>query len=394
MELSKRALGLKASSTLAISAKAKQMVSEGHDLCSFTVGEPDFDTPQPVKDAAILAIEQGFTKYTDASGIMPLRQAICKKLKEENGLEYTPAQILVSNGAKHCLNNIFAAILNEGDEVIIPVPYWLSYSAIVELFGGVCVFVPTKPENAYKMTAEEFEAAITPKTKAVLINTPNNPTGSVYSAEELKALADVAVKHETIVISDEIYEHLIYDEGVSHVSIASFGKEIFDLTIVINGFSKSHSMTGWRVGYSAAPPAIAKVMSNIQSHCTSNINSMTQKAALAALSEHESIEAMRQEFAKRRDYIYDRLLEIPLLTAPKPAGAFYLFVDCTKTYGMTIGGKLINTAADLADVMLDRAGVVVVPCADFGAPDHIRLSYPMSMAEIEKGMDRIKALLA
>jgi len=390
MKLSERGLQVKESSTLAITAKAKKMASEGIDLVAFTAGEPDFDTPEHIREEAIRAINIGFTRYTPAPGTVELRKAICGKLKRDNSLTYEPAQIVVSNGAKHSLTNAFMAILNEGDEVIVPAPFWLSYPEMVHIAGGKSVIIQSDPGNGYKMTRKELESAYTSKTKALILNSPSNPTGAVYSEAELKEIADFVVEKDIFVIADEIYEELVYG-GVKHVSIASFNEEIFKRTIVINGFSKGYAMTGWRLGYAAAVKEIADIMSNIQSHMTSNPNSITQMAAIVALEgDQAAVKNMRVEFEKRRDYICDRADKIPHLKFNRPDGAFYLYIDVSGLYGKTVKGVEIKSAADVGDVLLSAYDTVVVPCADFGAPDHIRLSYAIAMADIEKGMDRIE----
>ena len=296
MELSRKAKGIKPSSTLAISAKATELKAQGLDIVGFGVGEPDFETPRHIKDAGIKAIEEGFTRYTPASGIKELRVAVANKLKKDNGLDYDFSQIVISNGAKHSLVNAFMAILNEGDEVIIPAPYWLSYSEIVKIAGGVPVIVNTKKENKYMVTEAELNEVYSPKTKALVLVSPSNPTGMVYSLDELKMIADFAVSKDIFVISDEIYEKLIYDEDKKHISIASLGKEIYDRTIVINGVSKSYAMTGWRIGYTASNPEVAKLISSLQSHMTSNPNSIAQKATLEAIEgPQDCVEEMRLE---------------------------------------------------------------------------------------------------
>jgi len=394
MELSKKAMKIKPSSTLEISAKAAQLKAEGVDIVTFGVGEPDFDTPKHIKDAAIMAIEQGFTRYTPAAGTMELRQAVCDKLKRDNELSYTAEQVIISNGAKHSLTNAFMTILNDGDEVIIPAPYWLSYSEMVKLAGGVPVIVTTKKENHFMLSEEELQGAYTEKTKAIVLTSPSNPTGMVSVLEDLQRIADFAIEKDIIVISDEIYEKLIYDEGKKHISIASLGKEIYDRTIVINGVSKSYAMTGWRIGFTAAPIEIAKVISSMQSHTASNPNSIAQKATVVALNGDQScIEEMCKEFKKRRDYIFEREEKIPLISALKPEGAFYLFVDVSKTFGKKYEGSLIKSAIDFAKVLVEKKYVAVVPCADFGMADYIRLSYATSMELIKKGMDRIEELV-
>ncbi len=391
MELSRRAEGIKPSSTLAISAKASELKAQGLDIVGFGVGEPDFDTPDHIKEAAIQAIKDGFTKYTAAAGIPELRKAVAKKLKKDNGLDYDFSQIVISNGGKHALVNAFMAILNEGDEVIIPAPYWLSYSEIVNIAGGVPVIVNTSKENNYMVTKDELEAAYTEKTKAFILVSPSNPTGMVSSMDDLKMIADFAIEKDIFVVADEMYEKLIYDEDKKHISIASLGKDIYDRTILVNGVSKSYAMTGWRVGYTASNPKIAKLISSLQSHMTSNINSIAQKATLAALEgPQDCVVEMCKEFKKRRDYIFEREEKIPFISALKPEGAFYLFIDVSGVYGKKFEGVEINSAADMAALLIEKKLVAVVPCADFGMPDHIRLSYATSIETIKKGMDRIE----
>ncbi len=394
MELSRKALCIKPSSTMAISSKAAQLKAEGKDIVTFGVGEPDFDTPEHIRKAGIDAIENGQTRYTAAAGIPALRQAVCDKLKKDNGLEYEAAQVIISNGAKHSLMNVFMAILNEGDEVIIPAPYWLSYSEMVKIAGGEPVIIHTKKENQFMLTRDELEQAYTEKTKAVVLTSPSNPTGMVTSLEDLKMIADFAVEKDIFVISDEIYEKLIYDEDKKHISIASLGEEIYQRTIVINGVSKSYAMTGWRIGFAAAPLEVAKLMASLQSHMASNPNTIAQMATLTALNgPQDCVEDMCVEFKKRRDYIFEREEAIPLIHALKPEGAFYLFVDVTETYGKKHDEVEINSAADFASVLLEKKFVAVIPCADFGMPDYIRLSYATSMELIEKGMDRIEEMV-
>ena len=394
MELSKRAMSIKASTTMAISSKAAEMKAAGLPVVTFGAGEPDFNTPEHIRQAGIDAINNGQTRYTPAAGIPALRQAVCDKLKKDNGLDYEPAQIVISNGAKHSLMNTFMAILNEGDEVIIPAPFWLSYSEMVRIAGGVPVIIYTKKENQFMMTKEELEQAYTEKTKAIVLTSPSNPTGQVMSKDDLQMIADFAVSHDLFVLSDEIYEKLIYDEDKQHISIASLGKEIYDRTIVINGVSKSYAMTGWRIGYTAAPLAVSKLMASLQSHMASNPNSIAQAATVAALNgPQDCVAEMLVEFKKRRDYIFEREEAIPMLSALKPQGAFYLFVDVSGTYGKSYEGAVINSAADFATILLDQKYVAVVPCADFGMPDYIRLSYATSMEIIKEGMDRIEALV-
>ncbi len=391
--LSEKAKKVKNSSTLAITAKAKALRAEGKDVVSFGAGEPDFPTPENICEAAHRAIDAGMTRYTPASGTTELKEAISRKFREFNHLEYKPSQIVISNGGKHSLTNVFEAILNPGDEVIIPAPFWLTYPEIIRLADGVPVVVTCRKENGYKLTAEELEAAVTPKTKALVLNTPNNPTGAVYSAEELKALGDVAVKHDFFVVSDEMYENLFYAEG-QHVSIGSLSPEIFERTITVSGVSKSYAMTGWRIGYTGSSQEIASLMGSIQSHQTSNPCSISQAAALEALNgPQDTVKTMNEAFMQRRHYIYNRVNSLPLLSAVEPQGAFYLFVDCSEVVGKTYRGKEIGNAADLAAILIEDYQVAVVPCTDFGFPNHLRLSYAISQEEIAKGLDRIESFL-
>lgn len=393
LELSKKAKAVKPSSTLAITAKAKEMKENGIDVVGFGAGEPDFNTPENVCEAAIKAINEGFTKYTPASGTNELKQAICKKFKEFNRLDYAPNQIVISNGGKHALSNVFDAILNPGDEVIIPAPYWLSYPEMVKLSDGVPVTIEGTKENAYKVTADQIQQAITAKTKALIINSPSNPTGVIYSEEELRAIADVVVKNDIYVVADEMYEYLIYGEA-KHVSIASLGEEIFKRTITCSGLSKSYAMTGWRVGYTGSSVEIAKLMSSIQSHATSNPNSIAQKAALEALNgPQDAVEAMRAQFDKRREYMFNRVSKMPYVDIIEPQGAFYVFIDVTEAASKQYKGEVISDASRLAEILISDYNTAVVPCADFGFPNHIRLSYAISMDQIEKGLDRIENLL-
>lgn len=393
LELSKKASAVKPSSTLAITAKAKELKAQGIDVVGFGAGEPDFDTPANVCDAAIAAIHGGYTRYTPASGTNELKEAVSGKFKRFNHVDYAADQIVISNGGKHSLTNIFTALLNPGDEVIIPAPYWLSYPEIVKLAGGVPVIVMTTKEQDYKLTAEVLRAAVTEKTKAVIINTPNNPTGMVYSREELRAIADVAIEKDFYVVSDEIYENLIY-EGAEHVSIASLGKDIYDRTITCGGLAKSYAMTGWRIGYTGSSKEIAKMMGSVQSHQTSNPNSIAQKAAEEALNGPQtSVEEMNAEFDKRRQDIYQRICDMPYLSAVKPMGAFYIFVDASEVIGKTYQGEKIESIARMAEILIEDFNTAVVPCADFGFADHIRLSYATSIEQIDKGLGRIESFL-
>ena len=391
--ISKKALSIAPSPTLAIDTKFKQMKADGIDVVGFGAGEPDFNTPKHICDAAVKAIMEGKTRYTPAAGTLPLRKAVCDKFLKENGLSYDPAQIVVSNGAKHSLVNVFMAICNPGDEVIIPAPYWVSYPEMVKIADGVPVVLMTKEENGFKTTAKELEAAITPKTRAIVLNSPSNPTGMVYTADELKEIAEVAVRHNVYVVSDEIYEHLIY-EG-KHTSIASFGEKIKDLTIIVNGVSKTYAMTGWRIGFTASNLALAKAMSSVQSHATSNPNSIAQEATIAALEGGlECVEEMKKEFVKRRDYMVERINNIPGVSCLKPNGAFYIMMNIKGILGTTLYGKEIKSADDFADMFLDIAKVAVVPGTGFEAPEYVRWSYATSMDNCREGLDRLEKFLS
>ncbi len=381
MQLASRATVLSPSVTLSIDSKAKQMRAEGIDVCGFGVGEPDFDTPDHIKAAAMASLDAGFTKYTPSSGIPELRQAVADKLLADNKLEYKASQIIVSNGAKHSCFNAILATCEPGDEVIIPAPYWLSYPEMVRLAGAEPVFVPTREENAWKMTAEEFENAMTPRTKMVILNSPGNPTGAVYTREELRAIVEIAAEEEILILSDEIYEKLVYGEA-EHVSVASISPEAHDLTITINGFSKAYSMTGWRLGYLAAPEPIAKAIDSMQSHSTSNPCSFAQKGGLAALKgDQQPVEDMRAEFDIRRQYMHQRLSAITNVTCSKPLGAFYALVNVS---------QLSLTSQNFADRLLSKHNVAVVPGVAFGDDRTVRLSYATSMDVIKKGLDRFE----
>ena len=393
LTLSRKAQAVKPSSTLAITAKAKELKAQGLDVVGFGAGEPDFNTPDNICNAAIKAIKDGFTIYTPASGIVELKQAVCDKFKKFNGLDYKPSQIVISNGGKHSLTNVFEAILNPGDEVIIPAPYWLSYPEIIKLSDGVPVFVRGEKENGYKVTAEQLQAATTEKTKALVLNTPNNPTGMIYSEEELRAIADYAVKNDIYVVSDEMYEYLVYN-GNKHISIASFNEEIYKRTITVSGLAKSYAMTGWRIGYTGSSEEIAKLMGSVQSHQTSNPNSIAQKAALEALTGDQStVQMMLGEFDKRRKFMYEKMSALPYVSTEEPLGAFYVFADVSEALKKEYKGKKVETAAEFARILIEDYNVAVVPCADFGFPDHIRLSYAISVEQIDKGLTRIEKFL-
>lgn len=393
LTLSNKGLAVKPSSTLAITAKAKALKAEGKDVVGFGAGEPDFNTPENICEAATQAIETGFTKYTAAAGTPELRKAVSEKFSRVNGLDYAPEQCVISNGGKHALTNIFQAILNPGDEVIIPAPFWLSYPEIVKLADGVPVIVRCTAEQGYKITPKQLSEACTEKTKAFVLNSPSNPTGMVYSREELEALAKVIIEKDIFVVSDEIYEFLTYD-GIEVTSIGSLGEEILKRTITCNGMAKSYAMTGWRIGYTGAPLAVAKVMSSIQSHQTSNPNSIAQAASLEALNgPQESVAIMKAEFDKRRKYMYERLSAMPLVKTLLPQGAFYVFVDVSGVLGKNHKGCEITDVSVLAKILIEEYLTAVIPCADFGFADHIRLSYAISMEQIEKGMDRLEKFL-
>ena len=382
LDLSKNVTKIRPSITLDITAKAKRMAKEGSDVVSFGAGEPDFDTPDHIKKAAIKAIEERFTKYTPSSGMLELREAIAGKFKADNGLDYKSSQIVVSCGAKHSLYNIFEAILNEADEVIIPAPYWVSYPEMVKAQGGVPVYIETLSKDNFKVREASLKSKITKRTKAFILNSPSNPTGCVYDLEELRSIASLALKHDFYVVSDEIYEKLIYD-GKKHVSIGSLGKDIYARTITVNGVSKSYSMTGWRIGYAGGPSNIMDAISNLQSHTTSNPTSISQKAALSALTSDQScVEAMRREFEKRRDYMVGRINGIRGMSCVKPEGAFYVFADIS---------KLNMGSVELANRLLDEIKVALVPGAGFGADSFIRFSFATRADNIKKGLDRIES---
>ena len=392
--LSKRAQDVKPSPTLAIDAKAKALKASGVDVVNFGVGEPDFDTPQNVKQAAIKAIQDGFTKYTPAGGIDPLKDAIIAKFARDNGLTYARDEVVVSCGAKHSLYNAAQALFGPGDEVIVPAPYWVSYPDQVALNDAVPVIVKTRETDSFVLSPGALEAAITPKTKAVILNSPSNPTGFAYDAEALGKVAEIACRRGIMVVSDEIYEKLVY-EGASHVSIASLGPGIRARTVVVNGLSKSHAMTGWRIGYAAGPREVIRAMTNIQSQSTSNPNSIAQKAAVEALNgPQDSVAAMHREFDARRRYLVGALNGMPGLSCRTPNGAFYAFPNCAKLYGKKAGARGIDSSADLALYLLEEARVAVVPGSAFGDDDHIRLSYATSMENLKKGAQRIAAALA
>ncbi|HAL63667.1 MAG TPA: aspartate aminotransferase [Clostridiales bacterium] len=392
MMISKKAERITPSPTLTIDAKYKSMIANGEDAVGFGCGEPDFDTPQYIKDAAIEAMMKGQTKYTPAAGTMELRRAVSEKFLRENGIKYEPSQIVVSNGAKHSLMNTFLVLLNPQDEVLIPAPYWVSYPEMVKLADGVPVVVNTSEENDFKATAEDFKKALTPKTKAIILNSPSNPTGMVYSEAELRKIADFAVENNLYVISDEVYEHLIY-EG-KHISIASLSEDIKERTVTINGVSKTYAMTGWRIGFAAANEKIAKAMASIQSHGASNPNSIAQAAAVAALSGGLSdVRKMCVEFKKRRDFLVDAINKIDGVSCRKPQGAFYIMMNIDGIIGKSYNGQKIESADDFAKLFLDAEKVAIVPGTGFGAPGYVRWSYAVDMESIEKGIERLENFL-
>ncbi|HIO05845.1 TPA: pyridoxal phosphate-dependent aminotransferase [Candidatus Poribacteria bacterium] len=393
LSLSERGKQVAASSTLAITAKINQMVADGLDIIKFGAGEPDFDTPEHIKEAGIDSIQAGFTKYTAVAGIIELKNAIVTKFGNDNNLRYKPSEVIVNCGAKHTIYNILQAICNPGDEVIFAAPYWVSYIEIVKLAGGIPIIVETIANQNFCLTVDQIATEVTDKTKAVIINSPSNPTGTIYDSEALREIADLAVDKRFYIISDEIYESLLYD-GYQHCSIATFNNDIKAITFVVNGVSKAYSMTGWRIGYAAGPEDAISAMSRIQSHSTSNPTSIAQKAALTAISgSQEAVESMRVAFEKRRDLICERFDGIDGVTYVKPQGAFYIFPDFSDHYSRTIDGFQIKGSQDLADFLLDCVKVGVVPGVGFGADKNMRLSFATSEVEINRGLDRIKKAL-
>lgn len=393
IEVSKRITTIAPSMTLAISAKANELKAAGIKVINFGVGEPDFNTPQFICDAAKDALDKGYTKYVAAAGLPALKKAIAKKLKTENGLDYDPSQIIVSNGAKHSIFNAIFAVINPGDEVLIPKPYWLTYPEVVKSCGGVPVFVMAKARHGYKVTAAQIENMITPHTKMLIFNSPCNPTGAVYTEKEIRDIADVCERYNLVVLADEIYEKLIYG-GETHFSIANVSPELKERTIVINGVSKSYAMTGWRLGYLAAPANVAKAIASFQSHSTSNVNTMTQYAAIAALQgDDKPMKEMLKAFGRRREKMLEKLDEMkPLgLDYVKPDGAFYVMLLCDNLYGKTYRGVKIRGSMDVADLLLTHEKVAATPGVCFGDDDAVRLSYALSTADMLEGLERIAA---
>ncbi|MEW5767021.1 MAG: pyridoxal phosphate-dependent aminotransferase [bacterium] len=394
MSISRRVKEIPPSPTLAITVKAAQMGKEGIDVIGFGAGEPDFDTPENVKEAAIASIREGFTKYTPASGIAELKEAICRKFKRDNDLDYVPQEVSVACGGKHSLFNIIFALCDEGDEVIIPIPYWVSYPEQVRLSGGEPVFVETLQEDDFRIKIEQLEAVITSKTKIIILNSPQNPTGVVYDREDLEAIAALAVRNNIYLISDEVYEKVIYDDR-KHWSVAALSPEAKALTLTVNAVSKPYSMTGWRIGYAAGPKEIIGAMDNIQSHTTSNPTSISQKAAVEALNgPQDVVDKMVAEFDRRRKYMVDRLNKMRGVSCFNPGGAFYVFPNISGLYGLKYQGATITGSLSLTDFLLSKAKVAVVPGNGFGADDYIRLSYATSFENIQKGLDRIEEAIA
>lgn len=394
MPLSRRVRSISPSSTIAITAMAKQMQAEGIDVIGFGAGEPDFDTPEYIKEAAIRAIREGFTKYTAPAGIDELRDAVVTKLKRDNGLEYSREEVIASVGSKQALYNLAMVLFDRGDEVIIPAPYWVSYPEQVRLANATPVFAVTREEEGFRLKREDVERVVSGRTKALIINSPCNPTGAVIDTEELRAIAELAVEKDFYLISDEAYEALIYD-GMKHVSLATFGEEVKARTFVVGAVSKTYSMTGWRLGYAAGPKEIVKVMADLQSHLNSGPTSITQKAAVAALlGPQECVEEMRRAFDQRRRYMLEQLRAIPGVSCVTPQGAFYAFPNVSALYGKRGKGRKINGSTALASYLLQEARVTVIPGADFGSDKHIRLSYCLSLEQIGEGLSRMAKALS
>lgn len=392
MQLSNRLEHLQPPATIAMTQKAREYRAQGKDVISLSIGEPDFDTPDFIKEAAKKAIDENFSHYPPVAGYPELKEAIIRKFKRDNGIEYQPNQIVVSTGAKQSIYNTFQCILSPGDEVIIPTPFWVTYADIIELSGGKPVYVNTSVETHFKANVEMLEKAITPKSKAIIFSSPNNPSGAVYSKEELHEIAKFAQKHDLIIVSDEIYEHIIY--GQKMTSIASF-PEAYDRTVTVNGLSKAFAMTGWRIGYIGAPAFIAKACDTLQSQVTSGANSIAQRAAITALdADLSQIQYMIDAFKKRRALMMDWVKEIDAFQMPEPEGAFYIFPDVSATFGKTIHGKLIQNSSDLANLILDEAFVSTVPGSAFGMDNCLRISYAASEAQLNEAMRRIKELLS
>lgn len=385
---------VQASTTMAIDSLAKQMKADGIDVIGFGAGEPDFNTPDHIKAAAEQAIRNNVTRYTPASGTLSLKKAICSRVLADCGVEYKPSQVVVSSGAKHCVYLALRTLVNPGDEIILPAPFWVSYLELIKMVCGDPVVVSTEETAQFKLTPDQLRASITPKTKAIILNNPSNPTGMMYSREELQALADVCVEHDLYIIADEIYYCLVYD-GLKFTSVASLGEEVKKRTILINGVSKAYAMTGWRIGFVCCEESIAKVMSNYVSHSTGSPCAVSQAASEAALSgPQDMVETMRKAFERRRDYIVDRMNKIKGVSCIKPEGAFYVMMNLEKLLGTTIHGEVINNADDFSSAFLKHGLVATVPCTGFGAPNFVRWSYATSIDNIKEGLDRLEAFLA
>ena len=394
MPFSQKCLSISPSATLALTAKATALKAEGRDIVEFGAGQPDFDTPKYIKDAAKEAIDKGMTKYTPVSGIPQLRKAICDKFKNDNGLTYQPNEIVVTSGAKHALYNAFQALLNPGDEVLIPSPYWNSYPEIVKMADGEPVYINTDESSGFKMAPAQLADAIGPRTKAIILNSPSNPTGAVYEKEDLIALGEVLLDHPIYVVTDEIYERFVYD-GIVHHSLPGLCPGLKDRTILINGVSKTYAMTGWRIGYSASCKELAEIMGSVQSHATSNPNSIAQWASLAAVSNgYEEVEKMRRVFQERRDLAVSIIGQTPGISCVKPQGAFYIMLNISEAFGRSYQGKVIEGSLDFCGVLLDRFDVAAVPGYAFGSDPHIRLSYATDKDSIQKGLERIARFMA
>ena len=392
-ELSLEAKGVRASTTMAIDSLFKQMLAEGQNVIGFAAGEPDFNTPDHIKNAAIQAIRDNYTRYTPASGALDLKKAVCHRMKEDCGVEYAPNEVIISSGAKHLVYLALQVLIDPEDEVILPTPAWVSYYEMIKMVGGIPVMVPATEEEHFKLTPAKLEAAITPKTKAIILNNPSNPTGMVYDEAQLRALTDVCVKHDLYIIADEIYYGLVYD-GKPFTSVNALGDDVRDRTILINGVSKSYAMTGWRIGYAIARPEIAKVMSNYISHSTGSPCSISQRAAMAGLTERQDeVLTMKKAFQARRDYIVNRIKDMPYVSCIRPEGAFYIMMNIQKLIGHTIGGALIRNADDFCDAFLKQDLVAVVSGEGFSAPGFVRWSYAASMDHLAEGLDRLERFL-
>lgn len=392
--LSALATSVHASTTIAIDTKFQKMRADGIDVIGFGMGQPDFDTPEHIKEAGIQAIRDNVTKYTPTAGTMEVRRAVCQRLAEDYGLKYEPANVVVTAGAKHVLYGVLRTLVDPGDEVILPAPYWVSYYELIKMVGGVPVVVETTAETGFKMSAAQLEAAVSPKTKALILNDPSNPTGMVYDGAALAELAKVCLAHDLYVVADEIYDKLLFD-GRTFTSFASLGEDVKRHTVLVGGVSKTYCMTGWRIGFAACEPEIAKVMSNYLSHATSGTCSISQAATVVAYTgPQDDVEKMRQQFEKRRDYLYERMSKIPAVRAVRSEATFYMMVDIGGLVGKTLYGKTIRDADDFAEVFLEKGLVAVVPCTGFGAPNYVRWSFAVSMENIKEGVDRLERFLA